>query len=476
MAETAHRPSRWARISPWPPHASRVPTFESAKDSSYEPEREKLVTKLLRACPLTLGVPSVLKTIEEELAKRKAAEQLKPPKTKSSWTSRLSTTRTTRTNTRRPSPINTNRNTRANTRAPSPTETAGNSGVSTNWTTRAHTRRTSPAHTPRASRVSTALTTQANTRRTSPADTTRNSRVSTTWTTRANSGRPSLVGIEDNIPESDSEAPRANTSPISTTHTANSTRPNSRRPSVVNTNGSSWTNIARSSRPNTARNSRTHTRRNSPVDTGRSSRTVTARNSRFNTRRRNSPVNFHRSSIAFEVVDPEDSLGSAAGARVSTVTVVRMAAVDRLRAGDSNSRSSSTARPTSTVGGPVSGMIHRPSLAETFRTASNNSAVSSGSTTTGASPSLGHGYEKPLASGNGVSLSINLAEPVLFLQGFDQSVVGNQSTTMLRGSFHLRVSKTAKVKSVSLKFSGRAETEWPEGAYSQQYRIHVHSS
>ncbi|KAG8530481.1 uncharacterized protein KY384_004984 [Bacidia gigantensis] len=71
--------------------------------------------------------------------------------------------------------------------------------------------------------------------------------------------------------------------------------------------------------------------------------------------------------------------------------------------------------------------------------------------------------EKPIAAGNGVSLSISLAEPVLFLQGFDPSELANQTTSMLRGSFQLRVSKTAKIKTVSLSFRGRAETEWPEG-------------
>jgi len=118
-------------------------------------------------------------------------------------------------------------------------------------------------------------------------------------------------------------------------------------------------------------------------------------------------------------------------------------------------------RPSSIVGGPISGMIHRPSLAENVRTASTNSTVTIGS-------GLGiadAGEEKPIASGNGVSLSIALAEPVLFLQGFDQSDLGNQTTTMLRGSFHLRVSKSAKIKTISLAFRGRAETEWPEGMF-----------
>ena len=116
-------------------------------------------------------------------------------------------------------------------------------------------------------------------------------------------------------------------------------------------------------------------------------------------------------------------------------------------------------RPGTAIGGPISGMIHRPSLAENVRTASRDSVAS----TQSALGASGAGEEKPLASGNGVSLSITLAEPVLFLQGFDPSELGNRTTTMLRGSFHLRVSKSAKIKTISLAFRGRAETEWPEG-------------
>lgn len=74
--------------------------------------------------------------------------------------------------------------------------------------------------------------------------------------------------------------------------------------------------------------------------------------------------------------------------------------------------------------------------------------------------------QKPVASGSGVTVSINLTEPVLFLQGFDQAhandnVPGN--TAMLRGTLHLRVVKSTKIKAVTLKFKGRAVTKWPEG-------------
>lgn len=71
--------------------------------------------------------------------------------------------------------------------------------------------------------------------------------------------------------------------------------------------------------------------------------------------------------------------------------------------------------------------------------------------------------EKPIASGNGVYLYISLAEPALYLQGFDHGDSSNRTTAMLRGIFRLKVTKCAKIKSVTLSFRGRAETEWPEG-------------
>jgi arrestin-related trafficking adapter 3/6 len=83
-------------------------------------------------------------------------------------------------------------------------------------------------------------------------------------------------------------------------------------------------------------------------------------------------------------------------------------------------------------------------------------------------PEASHGHripeEKPLASSNGISVSIAMAEPVLFLQGFEQGdLQANRSTAMLRGSLHLRVQKAAKIKAITLRFRGRATTKWPEG-------------
>jgi arrestin-related trafficking adapter 3/6 len=110
------------------------------------------------------------------------------------------------------------------------------------------------------------------------------------------------------------------------------------------------------------------------------------------------------------------------------------------------------------VGSPVSGMVHRPQLAEELRTVSGQTNSAESSTFVSALCD-----EKPIASGNGLSISISLAEPVLYLQGFDQNDSSSGTTTMLRGSLHLHVTKQTKLKSISLNFKGRSETDWPEG-------------
>lgn len=115
-------------------------------------------------------------------------------------------------------------------------------------------------------------------------------------------------------------------------------------------------------------------------------------------------------------------------------------------------------RGGSSLGSPVSGMVHRPQLVEEARSVSglpNNNDISV--------PVSALCDEKPIASGNGLSISISLAEPVLYLQGFDQNDSTSGTTTMLRGSLHLHVTKQAKLKSVSLNFRGKSETEWSEG-------------
>ncbi|GAP88864.2 putative arrestin domain-containing protein [Rosellinia necatrix] len=74
---------------------------------------------------------------------------------------------------------------------------------------------------------------------------------------------------------------------------------------------------------------------------------------------------------------------------------------------------------------------------------------------------------KPVASGSGVQCSIILAEPNLFLTGFDHDGhphhETDNSTALLRGKLQLNITKKVKLKSVTLKLHGKARTEWPEG-------------
>lgn len=75
--------------------------------------------------------------------------------------------------------------------------------------------------------------------------------------------------------------------------------------------------------------------------------------------------------------------------------------------------------------------------------------------------------DKPVASGSGVSCSIILAEPNVFLSGFDHDTNATRetqnSTALLRGKLQLSISKNVKIKAVTLKLTGKARTEWPEG-------------
>lgn len=123
------------------------------------------------------------------------------------------------------------------------------------------------------------------------------------------------------------------------------------------------------------------------------------------------------------------------------------------------------------ISGPVSGMVSRPSLVNDVRNASTASmpqtnGANNGDRTVanGVTPMVDFESEKPIASGNGITMGIHMTEPCLYLQGFDNAEnAGPGNTAMLRGSLHLRVSKSAKVKAVTLKFKGKAITKWPEG-------------
>lgn len=75
---------------------------------------------------------------------------------------------------------------------------------------------------------------------------------------------------------------------------------------------------------------------------------------------------------------------------------------------------------------------------------------------------------KPVASSSGMVCSILMAEPNVFLAGFDhdgRARRGNRptGTALLRGKLQLVVTKNVKIRTVQLKLAGKTRTEWPEG-------------
>jgi len=84
-----------------------------------------------------------------------------------------------------------------------------------------------------------------------------------------------------------------------------------------------------------------------------------------------------------------------------------------------------------------------------------------------APPNVNVEAEKPICSANGVSCYIALAEPTIFLSGLDHDGTTRDSASsrsaLLRGKLQINITKSAKIKAITLKFTGRARTEWPEG-------------
>lgn len=80
--------------------------------------------------------------------------------------------------------------------------------------------------------------------------------------------------------------------------------------------------------------------------------------------------------------------------------------------------------------------------------------------------------EKVVASGSGITAMIGLAEPVLFLEGFDRNKEHARKTTMLRGALHIKVTKPTKIKKIYLGFKGIVNTNWPEAKKGQFNNTH----
>lgn len=75
-------------------------------------------------------------------------------------------------------------------------------------------------------------------------------------------------------------------------------------------------------------------------------------------------------------------------------------------------------------------------------------------------------HERVVASASGITVSIGLTEPVIFIQGFDRhDAPAEQKLCMLRGSLHLKITKPTKLKRVTLMLKGTTQTLWPEGMH-----------
>ena len=121
-------------------------------------------------------------------------------------------------------------------------------------------------------------------------------------------------------------------------------------------------------------------------------------------------------------------------------------------------------------GAPSNLKTPRGSLAPESQSDFNGSSVNLARARSGCVAALSE--EKPVASGNGLSVNLNLAEPVLFLQGFDHAENSStRNTAMLRGNLHIKVQKSVKLKAVSLRFRGVALTKWPEGEADRSPRM-----
>ncbi|KKK21113.1 arrestin domain protein [Aspergillus rambellii] len=80
--------------------------------------------------------------------------------------------------------------------------------------------------------------------------------------------------------------------------------------------------------------------------------------------------------------------------------------------------------------------------------------------------------EKVVATGSGIAVGIALTEPVLYLQGYDHNDPTTKKSAILRGQLHLKVTKSVKIKKISICFKGRAQTDWPDGIPPK--KIHFH--
>jgi hypothetical protein len=73
--------------------------------------------------------------------------------------------------------------------------------------------------------------------------------------------------------------------------------------------------------------------------------------------------------------------------------------------------------------------------------------------------------EKPVCGGSGVSCYILSAESTIFITGLgcDGTTGDSHSRAMLRGVLQLHITKSVRIKTIALKFTGTTRTGWSEG-------------
>lgn len=97
----------------------------------------------------------------------------------------------------------------------------------------------------------------------------------------------------------------------------------------------------------------------------------------------------------------------------------------------------------------------------------SNSDGSSVAASCSAMPALRN--ERVVATGNGITVSIALAEPLVFLPGYDHADPSTKRSAILRGHLHIKTTKSVKIKKVSICFRGQAQTDWPDGTSKNTY-------
>jgi hypothetical protein len=72
----------------------------------------------------------------------------------------------------------------------------------------------------------------------------------------------------------------------------------------------------------------------------------------------------------------------------------------------------------------------------------------------------------------GMTVSIALAEPALFLPAYDHQDPTTKKLAILRGYLHLKTTKSVKIKGISVCVRGHAQTIWPDGIPPRKVQYH----